>query len=121
MTVDPGEDRGVTVRGDVAVLVPAAGSGTRLGPGAPKALRELAGVPLLVHAVRGLIAAPSVGCVVVAAPPGGRADVEKLLRPEVPTTVGLCVVEGGATRQESVALALAATPAAYSIILVHDA
>jgi len=118
------EDRDVTahtVRGDVAVLVPAAGSGTRLGPGAPKALRELGGVPLLVHAVRGLIAAPSVGCVVVAAPPGGRAEVEKLLRPEVPTAVGLCVVEGGATRQESVALALAATAAAYSIILVHDA
>jgi 2-C-methyl-D-erythritol 4-phosphate cytidylyltransferase len=121
MTVYPGEGRGVTVRGDVAVLVPAAGSGTRLGPGAPKALRELAGVPLLVHAVRGLIAAPSVGCVVVAAPTGGRTDVETLLRPEIPERVGLWVVEGGPTRQESVALALAATPAAYSIILVHDA
>jgi 2-C-methyl-D-erythritol 4-phosphate cytidylyltransferase len=121
MTVESGRDRGVTVRGDVAVLVPAAGSGTRLGPGAPKALRELAGVPLLVHAVRGLIAAPSVGFVVVAAPPGGRASVDDMVRAEFPERVGLCVVEGGATRQESVALALAATPPAYSIILVHDA
>jgi 2-C-methyl-D-erythritol 4-phosphate cytidylyltransferase len=121
MTVVSGEDRGVTVRGDVAVLVPAAGSGTRLGPGAPKALRDLAGVPLLIHALRGLLAAPSVGHVVVASPPGGRADVEAMLRPEVPARVGLSVVDGGATRQASVALAFAATPAAYSIILVHDA
>ena len=30
-----------TLRGDVAVLVPAAGAGVRLGPGGPKALREL--------------------------------------------------------------------------------
>ena len=46
-------------RGDVAVLVPAAGAGVRLGPGAPKALRLLAGEPLLVHAVRRIAAAPS--------------------------------------------------------------
>ena len=39
------------VRGDVAVLVPAAGMGVRLGPGGPKALRLLGGEPLLVHAV----------------------------------------------------------------------
>ena len=41
-----------SLRGDVAVLVVAAGSGVRLGPGVPKALRTLAGVPLLVHAIR---------------------------------------------------------------------
>ena len=35
-----------SVRGDVAVLVAAAGLGVRLGPGAPKALRPLAGEPL---------------------------------------------------------------------------
>ena len=55
-------------RGDVAVLVPAAGAGVRLGPGGPKALRLLAGEPLLVHAVRRLAAAPS-----VRADRGGRA------------------------------------------------
>jgi 2-C-methyl-D-erythritol 4-phosphate cytidylyltransferase len=107
------------LRGDVAVLVPAAGAGTRLGPGAPKALRELAGQPLLVHAVRRLTAAPSVGCVVIAAPPGAAAAVTELLRGHV--TTGLMVVEGGASRQESVALALAATPPEFPIVLVHDA
>jgi 2-C-methyl-D-erythritol 4-phosphate cytidylyltransferase len=104
-------------RGDVAVLVPAAGLGVRLGPGAPKALRELAGEPLLVHAVRRLAAAPSVAAIVVAAPPEGVPDVAEMLAPVAPVTV----VPGGATRQESVAAALAAAPAHLGIVLVHDA
>jgi len=54
--------------GTVAALVPAAGRGERLGGGLPKALREIGGIPMLVHAVRSLLAAPSVGLVVVAAP-----------------------------------------------------
>jgi 2-C-methyl-D-erythritol 4-phosphate cytidylyltransferase len=107
-----------SLRGDVAVLVPAAGSGSRLGPGAPKALRELAGVPLLVHAVRRLAAAPCVGCVVVAAPPGQAEPVRQLLIPHLPE---ITVVDGGPTRQESVANALAAAPGEYRIVLVHDA
>jgi 2-C-methyl-D-erythritol 4-phosphate cytidylyltransferase len=105
------------VCGDVAVLVPAAGMGVRLGPGGPKALRLLAGEPLLVHAVREVASAPSVGCVVVAAPPDEVGFVEDLLSP----VAEVVVVAGGAIRQESVALALAAAPDRYEIILVHDA
>ncbi|WP_344081007.1 2-C-methyl-D-erythritol 4-phosphate cytidylyltransferase [Luedemannella helvata] len=104
-------------RGDVAVLVPAAGLGTRLGPGAPKALRTLAGVPLLVHAARRLAAAPSVGCLVVAAPPGDVDGVRDMI--DIP--VDLIVVAGGDTRQASVAAALAAVPPTFPIVLVHDA
>jgi 2-C-methyl-D-erythritol 4-phosphate cytidylyltransferase len=105
------------VCGDVAVLVPAAGMGVRLGPGGPKALRLLAGEPLLVHAVREVASAPSVGCVVVAAPPDEVGFVEDLLSP----VAEVVVVAGGAIRQESVALALAAVPDRFEIILVHDA
>lgn len=107
------------VRGDVAVLVPAAGLGVRLGPGAPKALRKVAGASLLSHAVGRLAGAPSVGCLVIAAPPGHSALVAADL-PEAPA-VRLLVVEGGATRQASVAAALAAVPDDFPIILVHDA
>ena len=109
------------VRGDVAVLVPAAGLGTRLGPGGPKALRELGGSSLLVHTVRRLGQAPSVGCVVVAAPAGMAALIHAALTTEVPAGVDLVVVDGGATRQDSVAAALSATPRSYPIVLVHDA
>ncbi|MET7966857.1 2-C-methyl-D-erythritol 4-phosphate cytidylyltransferase [Micromonospora sp. NPDC005305] len=104
-------------RGDVAVLVPAAGAGVRLGPGAPKALRPLAGEPLLVHAVRRIAAAPSVHTIVVAAPAADVESVRLLLAPVAPVTV----VPGGAERQASVAAALAAVPAGPEIILVHDA
>lgn len=100
---------------DVAAVVPAAGAGERLGPGAPKALRRLGGEPLLVHAVRRLRAAASVGFVVVAAPPGHEDAVRRLLGPEV------TVVRGGADRQASVALALAAVPDTFGVVLVHDA
>ena len=107
-----------SMRGDVAVLVPAAGLGLRLGPGGPKALRELAGEALLVHAVRRLAAAPCVGCVVVAAPPDAVDAVTELL---APSQASVTVVAGGATRQLSVSAALAAVPERYDILLVHDA
>jgi 2-C-methyl-D-erythritol 4-phosphate cytidylyltransferase len=100
----------------VGALVPAAGRGERLGPGAPKALRTVAGAPLLVHAVRGLRAAPSVGPVVVAAPPD-EVDAVRLLLEGLDATV----VAGGAERQESVARALAALPPEVGLVLVHDA
>ncbi|MEU8284465.1 2-C-methyl-D-erythritol 4-phosphate cytidylyltransferase [Micromonospora sp. NPDC048905] len=104
-------------RGDVAVLVPAAGAGVRLGPGRPKALRLLAGEPLLVHAVRRLAAAPSVHTIVVAAPVDDVQAVRELLAPVAP----VIVVAGGAERQASVAAALAAVPTGPTIVLVHDA
>ena len=100
----------------VGVVVPAAGAGTRLGPGAPKALRLLAGEPLLVHAVRRLRACTDVGPVVVAAPSEHVAEVAALL-----DGLGATVVAGGAERQDSVRLGLAALPADVDLVLVHDA
>jgi len=100
--------------------VPAAGRGERLGPGTPKALRELAGQPLLVHAVRALAEARSVDVIVVAAPADEANNVTTLLLPVVGPTE-LHVVGGGDTRQQSVALALNALPDDVDVVLVHDA
>lgn len=80
----------------------------------PKALRELAGSPLLVHACRRLSAAPSVGLIVVVAP-AAEVDAVRQMLPDV------TVVAGGATRQLSVAAGLAAVPPEFDIVLVHDA
>jgi 2-C-methyl-D-erythritol 4-phosphate cytidylyltransferase len=104
-------------RGDVAVIVAAAGAGVRLGSGGPKALRLLADQPLLVHAVRRMAAAASVHTIVVAAPPSAVPIVTELLAPVAPVTV----VPGGETRQASVAAALDAVPPGPGIVLVHDA
>jgi 2-C-methyl-D-erythritol 4-phosphate cytidylyltransferase len=104
----------------VAGIVPAAGRGERLGPGAPKALRLLGGVPMLVHAVRNLAAARHVSLVVVAAPPDQAGEVRALLA-DHHAGAPLRVVAGGATRRESVRAALAALPDEVGIVLVHDA
>jgi 2-C-methyl-D-erythritol 4-phosphate cytidylyltransferase len=108
------------VTGRTAVVIPAAGRGERLGPGAPKALRLLGGAPLLLHAVRSMAAAGTVDLVVVAAPPGEVDGVWSLL-PLDGLRAELRVVEGGATRRLSVARALAALDGDVDVVLVHDA
>jgi 2-C-methyl-D-erythritol 4-phosphate cytidylyltransferase len=105
----------------VAAVVPAAGRGERLGPGLPKALRELSGVPMLVHAVRALSQARRVSLVVVAAPPDDVAEVQALLDVHLTGPAELLVVPGGETRQDSVRMALDALPDDVSVVLVHDA
>jgi 2-C-methyl-D-erythritol 4-phosphate cytidylyltransferase len=105
-----------------AAVIPAAGRGVRLGPGAPKALRILGGVPILVHAVRAMAAARAVQVIVVVAPPGGAEEVRALLDAhELPESTDTRVVPGGESRQDSVRLGLAALPDDVDVVLVHDA
>lgn len=102
-----------------AAVIPAAGRGVRLGPGVPKALRTLSGVPMLVHAVRALARARAVSLVVVIAPPDGADDVRHLL--DEHNLPDVLVRSGGETRQDSVRLGLAALPESIDAVLVHDA
>ena len=117
----------------LAVLT-AAGSGTRLGLDQPKALVELDGVPLVVHAARRLCASGVVDAIVVTAPPGLRDHVAVLLDADPAVTLPLRVVEGAGTRQASVAAGLRAGVDALEagegalaehalpdVVLVHDA
>ncbi len=105
----------------VAAIVPAAGSGTRLvadegTPGLPKALRLLGSESLLRHAVRAVEHAVS-QLIVPAA-----ADQHEAVRSALDdVAVPVLVVEGGATRQESVRRALAVLDPAVQLVLVHDA
>ncbi|MBI4608500.1 MAG: 2-C-methyl-D-erythritol 4-phosphate cytidylyltransferase [Candidatus Rokubacteria bacterium] len=101
-------------------LVPAAGSGSRLGGRRPKQFLRLRGVPLLVLTLRGLAAAREVEGIVVAAPPRAvEATRAVVARYRIPRIVD--VVPGGTERQESVWLALQAVPPGVSLIVVHDA
>ncbi|MEM8661281.1 MAG: 2-C-methyl-D-erythritol 4-phosphate cytidylyltransferase [Pseudomonadota bacterium] len=81
---------------DTTILVPAAGSGERLGLG-PKALLELAGKPLVTWVTQKLLSLTD--AVVVAAPPGDVATVAD-------AAAGCVCVAGGETRQESIGLML---------------
>jgi 2-C-methyl-D-erythritol 4-phosphate cytidylyltransferase len=102
------------------VIVPAAGSGERLGAGVPKAMADLGGEPILAHAVRALVAEPRVGLVVLAAPEGLEESMAALAAARA-GDVPVVAVTGGATRAESVAAALAVVPDGFDVVLVHDA
>lgn len=101
----------------VGVAVPAAGMGRRLG-GVRKPFLQLAGEPLLLHALRPFLAEPRVVAVAVAL-----AEAEAAEAPEWLTHLDarVSVVVGGATRTDSVRNALRALPDDVDVIAVHDA
>lgn len=98
-----------------AAVIVAAGAGERLGAGKPKALVEIAGRPMVAYAVDAFRVAGSIDTIVVVAPAG----VDDRLR----TALGddVLIVEGGATRQESVSAGLSACPSEVRVVAVHDA
>lgn len=105
--------------GDVAVLVPAAGQGTRLG-GRRKQFRTLGGRPLLVQTLLAFEHHPAVDDLIVAVPPEDVQAGEDILR-QTGFQKLTAVVGGGTSRQASVRRALRAVPDAVDVVLVHDA
>lgn len=112
----------------VAILLLAAGRGTRLGAHVPKAFLQLGGDALLVHSAARLAAALPAGAaceVLVLVQPEDRAEhvpgcLERL-RAVLPAGVEPRFVDGGATRQESMDRGLAAVPDDADLVCVHDA
>jgi 2-C-methyl-D-erythritol 4-phosphate cytidylyltransferase len=102
-----------------AILV-AAGSGTRLGVGEPKAFVKLHGRAMLHYSLATLAKVPAIAEVVIAIPSG----MERRTRDEVARAgleVPVKITPGGLERQDSVRLALALTSAEAEVILIHDA
>ncbi len=91
-------------------MIAAAGSGQRLGAGGPKAFVPLAGRAMVEWSIAACRAAASVHSIVIACPPGHVHDLAG-------GDVG--VVDGGATRAESVSNALAAV--GTELVAIHDA
>ncbi len=83
-----------------AVVILAAGSGSRVGADINKVLLPLAGVPVLVWSVRDALATDGVRRVVVVVRPGERAAVEHALVPHL-GEAEVILVDGGATRHAS--------------------
>lgn len=101
-------------------MIAAAGSGDRLGLDRPKAFARLGGLPLLAESMRRLDASDWVDGVVVAAPPEWE-EPAILLAEEIGAGKVATALAGGATRAESVRLALAEVPDDAVAIVVHDA
>jgi 2-C-methyl-D-erythritol 4-phosphate cytidylyltransferase len=107
-----------------AVILVAAGSGERLGYGMPKAAVPLGGEPILIHALRGIVASGTATQVCVVLPAGDDAlrnlcaEFQEELADGGPL---LSVVDGGATRAHSVRAGFAALMDGIEAVLVHDA
>lgn len=100
-----------------AAVIVAAGQGLRAGQPLPKQFAPWRGKPVLRHSAEALAAA-GIAPIVVAIPPNG----EEPARAALAGIAGVRLVTGGATRQESVRLALEALAGdGPDLVLIHDA
>ncbi len=107
--------------GGVSAVIPAAGSGRRLGRPVRKQYIKLCGKPLLAHTLDAFEKCPDVDDIVLVVPPG---DEEFCLREIVEghhISKVREIVGGGDRRQESVFNGLMALGDDTSIVVIHDA
>jgi 2-C-methyl-D-erythritol 4-phosphate cytidylyltransferase len=105
---------------NVAVIIPAGGSGKRLGGVLPKQFLRLGDTTILVASVRVFERLPEVREVVVVAPAAYVTRTARLLKRAQCRKVS-CVIAGGRERQDSVRVGLEHLSAVPDVILVHDA
>ena len=122
MPAEPTADGADVLRGVTrAVVVVAAGSGTRLAQGRPKAFVEVAGRSILERSLEAVFEGPVPTQVVVVVPAELVDDARALVRRvSGPASGYASVVAGGATRQASVASGLGALARDVATVLVHD-
>jgi 2-C-methyl-D-erythritol 4-phosphate cytidylyltransferase len=104
----------------VAAILAAAGSGERLGADRPKAFARLGDRPLLAESLERLEASAWIEAIVIAAPPGWEEPAILLAEELGCGKVNACVT-GGATRADSVRVALGEVPQEAAVVVVHDA
>lgn len=103
---------------DVAVVIASGGRGERAGREEPKQFRPIAGVPMLLRAIRPFAAHPLVREIVVVLPQECVASPPAWLIENSGDRLQL--VAGGETRAESVATGLEALSRDCFVVLVHD-
>ena len=102
--------------GAIALVIPAAGSGSRFGGGRPKQFIDLDGQPVLARTLAAFAGLVDRGWLAVN--PEWHDEVAKIA---AAAPFPCVVVGGGATRQASVFAALAAVDDGCDRVLVHDA
>jgi 2-C-methyl-D-erythritol 4-phosphate cytidylyltransferase/2-C-methyl-D-erythritol 2,4-cyclodiphosphate synthase len=103
------------------VIIPAAGSGTRMGSSIPKQFLNLAGKPLLVHSVKAFVKCEFVAQVVVVASEDRCGTARQLLAEQFPGNSKITVVTGGPRRQDSVKNGLDTLDQTIDVVMIHDA
>ncbi len=117
---------GTDAGADAAVVVVAAGAGSRVGAGVNKVLLPLGDAPVLVWSLRDALAVPGVRRVVLVVRDGEGDAVADAVVPHLGPDDQVDVVTGGATRHASEWVALRALAAdvdagRLGVVAVHDA
>lgn len=109
----------MTLRPRVIAIVPAAGSGRRMGLGLKKPFILLKGKPIIAHTLKALEECGAIDEIVIASEESCINKFEKLIKRYRFSKVSGIVV-GGRTRFESVKNCLDLIGPSFDIILVHD-
>lgn len=102
-----------------AIVVVAAGRGTRAGGDLPKQYQTVAGKPVLLHTLETLIAHSACSTLIVVLNPNDRTVFEQRIQSALVHRPIL--VDGCTTRDGSVRAGLAAVPSDADYVLIHDA
>jgi 2-C-methyl-D-erythritol 4-phosphate cytidylyltransferase len=100
-------------------LIPAAGSGRRMGSHRNKLLLELLDKPLIAWTLLAAEAATSIRWIGIIGQPDDLSDFEAIVT-GLKLTKPVALILGGATRQESVYNGLQALPDTAEHVLIHD-
>jgi 2-C-methyl-D-erythritol 4-phosphate cytidylyltransferase len=101
-------------------IIPAGGTGRRMGGEIPKQYLLLAGIPILAHTLSAFQRSPLVDEVILAVPEGDIAEVRRAVVERYGFSRVRLVIAGGKERQDSVRNALAHVRDGHAVILVHD-
>lgn len=102
-----------------SLIIPAAGSGTRMGRNHNKLLIQLAGRPVLWHTLKAFEDCPGLAEIILAVRPVDLPELDAFLAPGA-FAVPIRTVFGGDTRQASVYNGLRAVAEASEAVWVHD-
>lgn len=106
----------------LSVIIPAAGSGVRMGSDIPKPFIKVGNRTILEHTVSRFLDSPLVGQIIIATSPDYIKTIEKMdMMSEGFGDVHLQVVEGGSERQFSIYNALRCVLDTMDLVAVHDA
>jgi 2-C-methyl-D-erythritol 4-phosphate cytidylyltransferase/2-C-methyl-D-erythritol 2,4-cyclodiphosphate synthase len=105
----------------VSAIIAAGGSGTRLGAAQPKQMLDIGGGTILQHSAAAFLQHPQVSQVVLVLPLEFMDVAIPFTRDARQQPPDVCLVPGGARRQDSVANGFDAVDAAAEVVLIHDA
>jgi 2-C-methyl-D-erythritol 4-phosphate cytidylyltransferase len=104
----------------VLAIIPAAGTGLRMGGGTPQPFLSLEGVPIFVHTLRKFAASEAIDEIFLGVRPEEMDRASKEIATEQ-FAKSVRLVAGGASRQETVARCLDQARPGTEVVVVHDA